>query len=155
MCPTHRVVDVETGELSDEKLPIVRDLRNDVVPQSFDEAMALWEDAIEVKSEWELLTDKRFLVGKPFFIQNVRFYEGSYGPAVAVMVITKDNQRFVFNDGSTGIMQELMKLCQKHDRFGGFVVPNGLRVSEYDFEVKDFDGNPTGEVKHAKTYYLS
>ena len=161
MCPSkHEAIDTDiVGEVTGKRFEPgalqIQDLRSDVVPNSFEEAVALWESPIEVKSDWELVTDKRQLIGKPFLIQKVRFYEGNYGPTVAVMAITQDNRRVVFNDGSSGVMQELLTMCEKHKRDGGFVVPNGLRMSEYEYEVRDFDGNPTGEKKPARTFYLA
>ena len=161
MCPSkHEAIDTDiVGEVTGKRFEPgtlqIQDLRSDVVPNSFEEAVALWETPIEVKSDWELVTDKRQLIGKPFLIQKVRFYEGNYGPAVAVMAITQDNRRVVFNDGSSGIMQELLTMCEKHKRDGGFMVPNGLRMSEYEYEVRDWDGNPTGEKKPARTFYLA
>ena len=44
--------------------------------------------------------------------------------------------------------------AKTYKRDGGFLFPNGLRMTEHEYEVRDFDGNPTGEKKPAKTFHL-
>ena len=143
-------VDTETGEVVS-----VKDVRDQIVPLSFDEAMSIWsDDIIEVKSDWEVV-DKKELVNIPFVIQQVRFYEGNFGPAVAAMAVTQGNRRVVFNDGSSGVREQIRELVNRHQRHGGFLCPHGLRFSEYEYQEEDFDGNPIGDLKKTRTYYIA
>lgn len=78
--------------------------------------------------------DKKKLVGKPFLALYWTFNPGDYGGHFASMVaITNDNQRFIINDGSSGIYQDLLSYSQEHNgRQGGLLCPGGLRESTYD-----------------------
>lgn len=101
---------------------------------------------------------------KPFVIVNVRFYESKqYGrEAVALMCLTADGRRVVINDGSTGIFEQVKYAVQKAGRRGGFRC-KGLRKSSYEYQEKDFDGNPVITPKtnkpvppiQAATYYIA
>ncbi len=116
-------------------------------------------------SDYDLVKDKRALVDKPFAIINIRFYEGKFGKACAVMALTEDNEKIVFNDGSSGVFTQCLRMVQVAGRRGGFLCPNGLLASDYTYEPKDLDGNSlvgkvntlTGEIFEATpatTYYV-
>lgn len=55
--------------------------------------------------------------------------------------------KFVINDGSTGIYQQLLDHSTETGSYKGLFVPNGLRRSEYDTVV---DGKPV----HGITFYI-
>jgi hypothetical protein len=110
---------------------------------------------LEFKGSVFDVIDKSELVGKPFTIVDIRFYTGSYGETCAVLALTEDKRKVVFNDGSTGVLQQCKAAVSRAGRRGGFVCPKGLRASSYTWTLRDFDGNPVGEPKKATTYYIA
>jgi hypothetical protein len=104
------------------------------------------------------LIDKADLVGKPFGITAVRLRTNERDILFAeVEVVTMDADTWAFNDSSTGVRDQLLKVleAQGHEISADtawyeikLFVPNGLRVSAY--EVEDH-----GKTKKAKTYYLT
>ncbi len=128
-----------------------------------------WEDLVEYVSgeiitfqgsPWEVIK-KEALVGIPFMIADVRHYEGKFGDAVAVMVLTQaplvghTDARYVINDGSTGVYQQIVYMLARAKRKTGIMCPNGLRFSEYDYQPVDLAGEPMGNPIPAKTYYIA
>jgi hypothetical protein len=128
------------------------------VPSTFEDLERFFEreGIVEVEgSPWEAV-DKATLVGKEFVIVHVKFYTGTYGPAVALLCFLREgNRRVVINDGSSGLFQQVKGMVERTGRMGGFYAPKGLRVSTYDYQPVDFDGNPIGNPKPARTYYLA
>lgn len=97
--------------------------------------------------------DKGRLVGVPFICVNARVANGSFGDFSILHIITKNNDKIILTDGSTGIHHQV----QRHGRgvFVGLMCENGLTVSEYDYDVIDpKTGELTGEKRPAKTYYI-
>jgi len=101
--------------------------------------------------------DKDRLVGVPFVIVEWRFnhsaqYQGDF---VSALVVTESGEKYVINDGSTGICTQLKSVLERRIKNNrarpntGLTVRGGLRRSDYD--TTDGDGNP---IK-ATTYYLS
>lgn len=121
---------------------------------SWEDAAKVWGDRVfdvrELGDGFKLLRkgDKGKLVGVPFVVAAFKFNDGDYGTFATIHVVTKDNQRYIINDGSTGIKDQLTEFFNKTHQLGGLVCPGGLRVSEYDYEDEE------GELKPAKTYYL-
>lgn len=77
---------------------------------------------------------------------------------VTMFVITPDGQRYILNDGSTGIARQLEQFTQRTGRNAGLGCKQGFRVSEYRIDAKtkepvgrDFAGN----TEPAFTYYLA
>lgn len=105
---------------------------------------------------FKVLEDKAKLVKEPFVILEHRFSQGDKGTFVSCVIVVKStNQKLIVNDGSTGIRDQLLTVDAKRTEKGidvriPIVVPNGLRVSEYDYTDEK-----TGEVSRAKTFYLS
>jgi len=105
---------------------------------------------------FKVLEDKGKLIKEPFVILEHRFSQGDKGLFASLVIVVKStNQKLIINDGSTGIRDQLLKVDEKRTEKGidvriPIVVPNGLRVSEYDYA-----DDKTGEVSRAKTYYLS
>jgi hypothetical protein len=127
---------------------------------NFDQALAMVADTFgEIKDASEelgdgfsLVEDKSTLVGKPMILMEWAFRDGDFGTFVSVRAMVKEPngapRKVIFNDGSTGIAEDLADWSIKNNgRMGGMVVHKGLRVSEY---VKEIDGKRTP----AKTYYL-
>ena len=130
------------------------------VPDSWDDLTAWVEEhgegIIEFKgSAWEVLSDKSLLVGVPFLIADVRAYKGKFGPAVAICLLTQqplpghDDNKYVINDGSTGIHEQVMSMIMTAKRKTGISCPRGLRASDYIYV--DDKGN---EIP-ATTYYVA
>jgi hypothetical protein len=108
-------------------------------------------------SDWDLVGDKADLIGIPFVIAMTRFNdvknkkgESTGKQFVSVCCFKEDGTKIVFNDGSTGVMKQLITYADKHKRTTGIMCKKGLRVSEYEYTDKD-----TGEVTDAKTYYIA
>ena len=114
---------------------------------SYEDALALAESinetvldiAEELGSGFALLEDKDKLAKTEFVVIQWRFTAGDFGGFVSAACVTKGGDKFIINDGSAGIMAQLMELSQKHKRFGGLRVPNGLRKSQYA-TCPEFDG---------------
>jgi hypothetical protein len=113
-----------------------------------------------VGSIWEVC-DKSLLIDEPFMIYDVRHYEGKFGPAVAVMLVSKEQLKgsngpqdhFVINDGSTGLYQQVIGMVKRSGKKSGILCPRGLRASTYDYDITDgFGERITGE---ATTYYVA
>lgn len=125
----------------------------------FDDAIALvatklgGESEIKRASEeigdgFKLLDNKDQLVGVGIFLVTWDFHQGEHGEFVSVKLITKDNQKFILNDGSTGIRDQLMSYSAKKNKMGGLVCDKGLRRSDYKYTDDE------GKEKNANTYYL-
>lgn len=144
------------GNKTDVELP---DALNGYVPQSWEDFQEKLDSVglefITVAGSPYEVVKKDVLIGVPFAIVDVREYEGKFGPAVAVCVITQDDRKLVFNDGSTGVMAQLKEIVAQTGRHGGFLCPNGLRASEFEYQPTDFDGEPMGNPIPATTYYIA
>lgn len=90
-------------------------------------------------SAYVIEKDKEKLVGVPFYIREVRFAEDeTTGNEYAVLyVVTRNDEQLIITDGSTGIHRQIdaavqARLEANHPApYNGFIIPNGLRVSEY------------------------
>lgn len=130
-------------------------------------AMSTWEEAaalleksgavIEIFGDGFNVVDKDELRGVPFMIVDMHFSQGDYGEFVSVCAITKNQDKVVFNDGSTGVYAQIKGLVERRGTAIGLVVERGIRVSEY------YRNEKTGETANekvnadyvpAKTYYL-
>lgn len=143
---------------------------------SYEEALALAEavhgSVIDIAEElgtgFALLEDKGKLEDVEFVLLQWRFNAGDFGGFVSAGLVTITGDKYIINDGSTGIMSQLMELTQETKRFGGVKVPKGLRKSEYSTcpecgkpmsrdEVEcsntkcDYEGDKRGS---GTTYYL-
>lgn len=129
----------------------------DFIPDSWEEVAEAFEgDVIEFQgSPWQVV-DKDTLIGVPFMICDVRFsWSNKFdGPFVNILALTKDNQRIVINDGSTGIMEQTLFQLQKDKRKAGIICPNGLRRSDYKVTVHDGMSDTDKEIE-ASTYYIA
>jgi hypothetical protein len=102
------------------------------------------------------VTDKKDLIEVPFMIVDVRAYEGKWGLAVAVCILLENGEKLVFNDGSTGVKQQVLQTVLSKKRKSGIMCPNGLRKSEYTYQrPKGFDDADGFEDIEATTYYIA
>lgn len=90
--------------------------------------------------------DKAVLVGKPFLILDWRFIvdQKSGREYVNVLIMGANGDKVRFNDGSTGVYEQIKKIDAEFGKVG-VEVRGGLRRSDY---VKEGIGEAT-------TYYLS
>lgn len=96
---------------------------------------------------------KRLLVGRPMMVMEWSFYNGDQGKFVAMrcMVQNADGgfSRYIINDGSTGIADQLARYTQRTGKMGALLVKRGLRASDYTYTDP-----ATGEQRPATTFYL-
>jgi hypothetical protein len=79
--------------------------------------------------------DKARLIGVPCLFVEWRFNPGAYGePFVSAGVIAKipgGIARYIVNDGSTGIRDQLQSFTERTGKRGGLYSAKGLRRSDY------------------------
>jgi hypothetical protein len=144
------------------------------VPRTWDElveyAAENYGEIIEIQgSPWEVV-DKAQLVGVPFMIADVRAYfsDKFARDVVAVMLMTENalpdtrGNHYVINDGSTGIFEQITQMIRSTGRKVGISCSGGLRVSNYEYQETDLDGEPMLDSKgkpkpaiQASTYYIA
>jgi hypothetical protein len=125
---------------------------------SFDDALKLaremyGEAAVVAAADvigdgFKLLDNKDQLIEVPFLALAWDFHQGDHGEFVSLKVVTRDGLKFVVNDGSTGIRDQLMQYSADKNQYGGLFCMKGLRRSDYTYEDEN------GEEKAAKTYYI-
>jgi hypothetical protein len=131
---------------------------------SFDDAVRLVEQrygaiqdaTTEIGDGFTVLSteDKARLCGVPLLLMEWAFYPGKFGDRdfTAVRLIARMPGglmgRYILNDGSTGLMEQLRKYTERTGRVGGLRVERGLTESTYTKELDD------GQVIEATTYYL-
>lgn len=129
---------------------------------SYTDAMAAVKDTVlEANADnmgdgFARLSTKDHLIGKAFLIVRGKFSDGigKKGRKVTLRVITSDNQRFYFSDGSEGIYEQLRRLVPEElDDFGQVHCPKGLRASRFHWDDKLQRVTKDGEP-NAATYYI-
>jgi hypothetical protein len=147
----------ESDDLPAEVLPDI-----DWSNMSYSEAMAavkdtvLEADADTMGDGFKKLSTKDHLIGKPFLIVRGKFSPGvgKKGMKVTLRIITADNQRFYFSDGSDGIYEQLRRVVPEGmDTFGEVHCPKGLRASRYHWDESKKMVTKEGEP-NAATYYI-
>lgn len=138
-------------------VPVMRsaDLQNIA---SFDDALAFATDTFgaivdsaDVLGDGFSRVDKAQLIHKTFIVLGWTFAKdkATEQDFVVVRIVTRGNKKLFFTDGSTGIFAQLTQLSNERGIYGGLLVSDGLRVSEYT--VTDDKGKESA----ASTYYLS
>lgn len=108
------------------------------------------EDVLGSDQYGPILEDKGRLVGVPFVIVYWEKHEkGNFGSFVSMFIIDKNDNRYIVNDGSTGIRDQLERLSKESPTNGMIVCRNGFRVSDYMYTDPK-----TGDERPAKTYYI-
>lgn len=100
---------------------------------------------------FSVLDDKMRLVGIQFIVVkfSVHKSEKNGGEFSTLHVVTDTKEKWIVNDGSTGIHEQMKELKEKMGAVCPLLVPRGLRVSEYDYT----DGK--GNTSRAATFYLN
>ena len=160
--PVEEVVDTSTGEIIPADLVASAKGVGDFVPKTYEDLEDFFANEgglITFEGSAYMVIDKAKLEGVPFAIVDTRIWHSTKydNDAMSIMLVTKDEldgrNHFVINDGSTGIMQQVLGAVERSGRKGGFACPNGLRSSTYDVEVTDpFEG--TTKTIEATTYYI-
>lgn len=129
----------------------------------FDAAIALMQQteggvtvADQVLGDGFALLDsgrKGILEGVPLLFMEWTFNEGNFGTFVSARVVARNPDggvsRYIINDGSTGIAEQLANYTKRTGLQSGLLVKNGLRVSQYEYEDPE-----TGKLTPAETYYI-
>lgn len=99
---------------------------------------------------FSVLENKSDLVGVRFVVVTYETHtsEINGGQFSSMRVITEKNDKYIVNDGSTGIHAQCAALLEKTGKVAPLLVPGGLRMSEYDYD-------DNGQKKRARTYYLA
>lgn len=132
--------------------------------RSFDDALRQAEATGELENYSDYGTgfvvlptaEKNRLVGVPFVILEWRFTNGDNGLFVSCAIVTKNGEKLIVNDGSTGIRDQLVKITEQRKAKGrtepqkSLIVERGLTESRYEYPDPK-----TGEMRPAVTYYLS
>lgn len=149
-------VDKSTGEIVESKRPFSdAELRN---LNSFEGIRSLLGDAIadatEMGNGFAILDSegKSRLVGVPTVFLHWTFNSGDQGEFVSALCVTTDSSgsitgKYVVNDGSTGIYQQLREYTDDKHVTQGLFAPKGLRRSDYTVEVN-------GKDIEATTFYV-
>lgn len=109
-------------------------------------------DFADFGNGFEVLTteQKGTLVGKPFYIVDWKFNAGDQGEFVTLFIITNEEDRYILNDGSTGIYAQMMRLVDRMQGQHAYIaVPKGLTKSDYFYKDEKNIERP------ATTFYLS
>lgn len=159
-----KVVDTATGELIPADVVAAARGIGDSVPKTWEDMEALFEQEgglITFEGSAYQVIDKAKLVDVPFAIVDTRVWHSQKfdNDAMSIMLMTKEpideRTHFVINDGSTGIMQQVIGAIDRSGKRGGFMCPNGLRSSTYTVEVTDpFNPDKPAKEIEATTYYI-
>jgi hypothetical protein len=128
---------------------------------SFDEAIRLATEVHghvtyadqELGDGFALLSkdQKNLLCGVPLLLLEWKFRGGDFGNFVTLRVIARNPDgsvaKYIVNDGSTGIAEQLADYMTNTGRTGGMFVGKGFRRSDYEVEIN-------GETRDASTFYL-
>lgn len=106
---------------------------------------------------FEIVTNKDNLIGVSLAFLEWRFTKSKeHGTEfVSVSAVTKDGQKLIINDGSTGMYRQLRNITDERIQKNrpnaqvGLIVSRGLRKSEYDYD------KPDGTTGRGVTYYLA
>lgn len=116
---------------------------------------------------FKVVSDKSVLIGRPFLILSWRFNEGDFGDKgfVSAEIVTDQDEKFILNDGSTGIRDQLatvtsQRVSRKHSTpYAGLVCANGLTKTNYFYnETTQETSSKAREGKgwvSAATFYLA
>lgn len=94
---------------------------------------------------------KNLLCGIPLLLLEWKFRGGDFGKFVTLRIIARNPDgsasKYIVNDGSTGIAEQLADYQTNTGRTGGMFVGKGFRRSDYEVEID-------GDMRDASTFYL-
>jgi hypothetical protein len=95
---------------------------------------------------FDVLEDKSILVKQDLLFMEWRFRDGDFvGGFVSVVGITAKGEKFVINDGGSGLFEDLKHITADTGRNGGLRIKKGLRESVY--EICPSCGKPRGQME--------
>lgn len=146
-------------ELLNPPMPSDDDILSYQQNYTFEQLAEVSADASEVFVQ-PTIADKNDLVGKPLVIVGWKFNPGEFGGYfVSVLAIVKDRGYVVFNDGSTGVRDQLKSRSERTgQQVENIYLANGLRRSDYWYDESSgetYTVKPTDrDTIPAATYYL-
>lgn len=102
----------------------------------------------EIGDGFKLLDNKDNLLGVEMLLVSWDFHNGDHGEFVSAKVVTRAGDKYIVNDGSSGIRDQLQGLTSSKGSYGPLFCRKGLRRSDYEYTNED------GKKTPAKTYYL-
>lgn len=113
-----------------------------------------YESISDYGSGFVILDNKDRLIGVPFVAIEWRFNSGDFGEFVSAAIVTKNGEKLILNDGSTGIREQFQTVTAQRVSKGHGTPQNGLYVhgglTRSDYTYTDEKGQETP----ARTYYL-
>jgi hypothetical protein len=101
---------------------------------------------------FSLLKEKEKLVGVPLMFVTWNFSQGDFGEMVSARVIAEfpnnNYVKYVINDGSTGMYQQLRDATDRHPDVRMLFAKRGLRKSDFTYV------DEKGTKKPATTFYI-
>ena len=128
------------------------------VLDSFKSLGLMPESMSDYGTGFEICKNKDRLVDTDLVIVEWRFNHsevGTEGVFVSAAVVTKNGEKWILNDGGTGIYQQLRLVTDQRNKAGhphpqaALMVRGGLTKSEYTYE------DEKGKRTPATTYYLN
>ncbi len=157
--------EMETNSAAKEVTPFRLDLPVPVLAKidSFGAAFALAQEIAETVGQKVVFSDelgdgfvgldrngKRELLGKRFVMISANFGhdEATQSDFVVCRVVTVDDKKYRFADGSTGVYAQIRAMVDDKGGFVPIVANKGLRVSEYTTQDAE------GKTIKASTFYI-
>lgn len=125
------------------------------------------ESADDYGTGFRVVENKDSLVGVEMIFLDWRFTDGDFGQFVSIEAVTKAGDKFIINDGSTGLYQQMVNITAQRAAAGrpdtqtGLYVPHGLTKTDYFFnedtkETASRKPENGGKAwKPASTYYVT
>ena len=143
------VVNTTTGEIvTVNSIPAVDSMTSDEYA-AWLKSESITVETFDGGSEWDLIGNKDSLIDQDMVIARIRFNETETGSFVSVCAYTNKGDKIVFNDGGTGVYQQLENYVRRTGRTTAIRCPKGLRVSRYKYIDKH------GVERPAATYYIA
>jgi hypothetical protein len=146
-----------TSGKSEIAIPVDGLAENDLANiTSFADVAAQFQDVREASdvlgNGFGVLEDKSKLLNVEFVVVKYAAHtsDKNGGAFSTLHVVTREGEKLIVNDGSTGIHAQCKELKEKYGNVAPLFVRRGLRVSEYDYTDEK-----TGLQTKAKTFYLN
>lgn len=133
-------LDKTTGEITTTEKVVSDAVLSEI--SSFDDAMRVVNDVFggniveadkELGTGFSVLDNKNVLIGVPFIAVKIDQHTGDHGLFTSLHVVTAEGRKYIVNDGSTGIHDQIVELYKRKPAMVGMplMVRRGLRRSDY------------------------
>lgn len=158
------MTEIATRNITDDELSEIKSFED--AANLLKDVGAVIVDVTEYGTGFKVV-EKDSLVGVPFVILSATFREGDYGDDgyVSIEAVTKNNDKVVINDGSSGIRDQMRRIVAQRHKAGvnmpdaGIVCPDGLTRSDYWRNAETGETStkrPDGKGwEPATTFYIS